>query len=167
MHKQRLILAIVSVLGILATFLPWATNIPFLGSVNGIAGDASDGWFTLILFAVALIISLIGNRTEAMVSKIKFVAVGAGLINAIIAIWNISQVNDLRSAFGGFGISVGFGLYLLVIAGIGVAVIPFFTKLFDKAPQGNQGGGASAFCPNCGSSMTAGSDFCGNCGHKT
>ena len=47
MHRQRLVIAVVAVIGMLATFMPWV-SVPIAGTING---TKSDGWITLALFA--------------------------------------------------------------------------------------------------------------------
>ena len=62
MNKQRLGILIVASLGVLATFLPWVKG-PFF-TANG--AQRTDGWFTLALFAVPLVISLLNDKTKAL-----------------------------------------------------------------------------------------------------
>lgn len=122
MSKQRIILLITSIIGMVATFLPWASVLGISVSGTGAAGQPGDGWLTLGIFAVPLIISIIGERTEPL-GKTKFACVVAGVINTIIG---IIKITDLNSVGGGmFGVSIGFGLYLLIIAGVGVCVVSF------------------------------------------
>lgn len=57
MNKQRLAILILAGLGALATFMPWV-KAPIVGTINGTKGD---GWITLALFAVPLVISLLND----------------------------------------------------------------------------------------------------------
>ena len=66
MNKQRLAILIVAGLGALATFMPWV-KAPIVGTINGTKGD---GWITLVLFAVPLVISLLNDKTKTF-SHIK------------------------------------------------------------------------------------------------
>ena len=150
MHKQRLIIMVISILGMLATFMPWV-KAPLIGSVNGTEGD---GWITLGLFAVALVMSLLGDRTQKIVTKKIYIASIASIIAAVIGIWKIidfnSSMNEITgdSIFGttlDLNISIGYGLYLIVLAGIAIPVYLFVMKRkktdsYNKPPQDSNPG---------------------------
>lgn len=127
MHKQRIIIIVIAALGMLATFLPWA-KAPFVGSVDGTNGD---GWITLGLFAVALVMSLLGNRTQKIETKKMYVASIASIIAAAVGIWDIidikSRINDIGGLFSN-SFSVGYGLYLIVLAGLAIPVYLFIDR---------------------------------------
>lgn len=125
MHRQRIAILIASAAGMLGTFLPWV-NIPLMGSLNGTGGD---GWITFGLFGVAFLITFLGNKTLAL--KGVYLALGliSGVIAGAIGVWKILDFNssigrtapqtELVKSFGKL-VSVGFGLYLIVVAGIAV-----------------------------------------------
>ena len=127
MHKQRLIIIGAAIVGVISAFLPWATIDAGMfgsGSVNGIEGD---GLLTLIAFIIAGVLACLGNQKEPITSDAKFkwgivVAGAAAALIAVIAVMNVSSV-PLSSA--------GFGVYLSILVGAIVAVIPFLS-LGDK-----------------------------------
>lgn len=130
-HKQRRGILIAAILGVTATFLPWV-HAPFIGSV---AGTAGDGWITLILFLPALIITLCGDsRTAIRGGKRLGLAIPATLA-AMHGIWTIVRIqqrkfdtssdNPLANAMSA-SVQIGFGLYLLVAAGVAVATVAWF-----------------------------------------
>ena len=127
MHKQRLGILIAAAAGMLGSFLPWV-SVPFLGSISGIRG--SDGWINLVIFAIPLIMALIGNKESILDGTKLYVAVLFGAIGAGMGIWKIVDVGSIIGEAGGLGkaISVGFGLYLIVLAGIAVVVLGFVLK---------------------------------------
>ena len=129
MHKQRIIIIVIAALGILATFMPWV-KAPIIGSVNGTDGD---GWITLVLFAVALVISLLGDRTQKIETKKMYIASLVSIIAAVVGILDIidikSSMEDIGGIFSGeLNISVGYGLYLIVLAGIAIPVYLFVDR---------------------------------------
>ena len=132
MNKQRLAILITAGLGGLATFMPWI-KAPIIGSVSGTQGD---GWITLMLFAVAIVLSLMNDRSKMLVGGLRLVAVIPPLIAAAIGIQKIiefkSKMADLDdnpfSKALSAAISIDFGLYLLVFAGLLLPVLAFAIK---------------------------------------
>lgn len=133
MHRQRLAMTIAAGLGVLATFMPWV-NVPLIGSVPGTQGD---GWITLVIFAIALLPALANDRARPLVGTQLVAFAAAGAICAAIGIWKIL---DLKRAMGGIdesnpfaqalsaSVSIGFGLYLVVGAGIALVLLGFALK---------------------------------------
>lgn len=139
MNKQRNAILIVSGLGVLATFLPWV-KAPIIGSVNGTDGD---GWITLVLFAVPLAISLLGDKTKAITGGQLYGAILPALLAGIIGALKISDFNSKMAEIGdnpfakamSDNVSIGMGLYLVVIAGFALPILGFLIK--DKAQDSN------------------------------
>ena len=138
MNKQRLAIVIASGIGMLCTFLPWA-SIPFIGNINGTQGD---GWFTFIFFGVPLTIGLLVGKKSEEVSGIKlWASMAFGLLSGIIAIYKIvdfnSKLNNLSdNPFAmalGSTVSVEWGLYLLALTGIAMPTLAWFMK--SKTPH--------------------------------
>lgn len=124
MNKQRLAILIVAGLGVLATFLPWV-KVPILGSVNGTQGD---GWITLVLFAIAILISLSKDKTKAIEGGLLYAAILPGGLAGAIGLWKIIDFNSKMEELGVGGVSIGFGLYLVVLAGIALPIVGFLIK---------------------------------------
>lgn len=119
MHKQRIGIVVAAGIGMLSTFLPWAT-VPFLGSINGTVGD---GYITLVIFLVALLMGLLGDKNTLLTGAKKIVAMIAGALAGGIGIWKILDISSIGGGEAGIlgkSIGVGFGLYLIVICGIGI-----------------------------------------------
>lgn len=117
-------------LGMLATFLPWA-SIPLIGTVNGTVGD---GWITLALFVPAAIAALLGDRSRAMgIGATTTISVLSG-VAGFIGAWKIVDLkvlmaeapddNPFAEAMAS-AVSVGVGLYALIIAGLTVVISAF------------------------------------------
>jgi ABC-type phosphate transport system permease subunit len=132
MNKQRLTILIVAALGVLATFMPWI-KAPLVGTINGTSGD---GWITLGLFVVPLVISLINDRTKALKGLPLYGAIIPGLIAGSIGLWKIVDFNSKMSELGdnpfaqalGASITIEFGLYQVVLAGIALPIVAFIMK---------------------------------------
>lgn len=136
MNKQRLALLIVSAVGMLATFLPWV-KAPILGELDGTRGD---GWITFVLYLIPLIICLNGNKKNPVKIPQLYGIIYPGIIAIIIGVW---KINDLRSTMSqsnddnsfskilNSSVSIGFGLYLVILAGISLIIVTF---IFNDKP---------------------------------
>jgi hypothetical protein len=121
MHASRVALIVASVVGMICTFLPWAT-VPFIGAIYGTRGD---GWISLAACAGAGLISLVGDRRFAL-SLVAIVGsvlcgIAAGLVGLVdlVDLKNTLADNTLSSA-----VSVGPGLYVLIMASLAIIIVP-------------------------------------------
>lgn len=124
MHKQRLFIAIAGAIGVVSAFLPWASVSfgPFSTSVSGTQGG--DGWVSLAIFAAAIGISAAaGDKNSELDAKMKKAVAGIG--GAAVAFMAYELISILGA---GFGASVGIGIWLSLVAGLGVLVVPFAVK---------------------------------------
>ena len=121
---QRWVLIIAAAVGMLGTFLPWI-NVPIRGAI---AGTEGDGWITLGFFAFSLLITLTGEPGLG-----RRICIGlAGAIASAIGVHDAANVfarkAEIASEGGRLGeaiansVSVGAGLYLVIIAGLVVAL---------------------------------------------
>ena len=143
MNTQKLCVVIAAGAGALGTFLPWISISmgPISDSKSGIGVGSSDAWIILILFAIAFLISVSGSKTQPIVGGARITVVILGLIGAIIAFMDISNFKSKMGGFGGGGlfgggISIGFGLYLIVIAGLLLPILAFAIKGGDDGSTG-------------------------------
>ena len=133
MHKQRLVIIIAAAIGVISAFLPWASiDGGFLGrvSVNGIQGD---GLITFLAFIAAGVLAFLGDQKQPITTdaKFKWGIVGTGALAALIAV--IAMINVSGVPFT----SVGFGVYLSILAGAVIVAIPFLDpKMLDSLPIG-------------------------------
>ncbi len=124
LNKQRLAILIASILGALATFMPWL-KAPIIGTINGTKGD---GWITMILFAIPIFISLYKDKTKPIKGKLLNPVIFPPILAAIIGIYKIIKFNTTISGADNNNIfsdvvSIGFGLYLVILAGIAVPIL--------------------------------------------
>lgn len=113
MEKQKITVMALSLVGIVGTFLPWVNAGPF--SANGTEGGG-DGYITLILYGIIILISLIGGLSNQFSMKSLIAVSVISLICSIIAIYDIGNVNEKS-----YGVAqVGVGLYVVLLMGLGV-----------------------------------------------
>ena len=146
MNQQRLAILIAAGLGALATFMPWV-KAPFIGTI---AGSQGDGWVTLALFSVAIVVSLLSDKTKRVEGGALYAAVIPPIIAALIGIQKISYFSSIMAEMEadmgdnpfamalGATVSIEFGLYLIVLAGIAVPALAYLIHDGQKTePKAN------------------------------
>lgn len=117
MHRQRLMVLVAAVVGFAGSFMTW---ISFGGA--GIGGWNYYGKFTAICFAVVIFFTLNGNRMRRISSAWKVIA--PALISLFFGSFPIfAGMNKVNILFFSSEGSFGFGLYLVILAGIAVPTI--------------------------------------------
>ena len=122
MEKNRLYILISAGVAILGSLLPWASlNAGAFGSysVNGYQGD---GWFVIIAAIVSIVLACLNNMNKAMSKGFSIGVIVAGAIATLVTLNSLFNVNKYMSNFGGYGISIGFGLILALLASIALVV---------------------------------------------
>lgn len=122
MEKNRLYILISAGVAILGSLLPWASlNAGSFGSysVNGYQGD---GWFVIIAAIVSIVLACLNNMNKAMPKGFSIGVIVAGTIATLVTLNSLFNVNKYMSNFGGYGISIGFGLILALLASIALVV---------------------------------------------
>ena len=122
MEKNRLYILISAGVAILGSLLPWASlNAGSFGSysVNGYQGD---GWFVIIAAIVSIVLACLNNMNKAMPKGFSIGVIVSGAIATLVTLINLFNVNKYMSNFGGYGISIGFGLILALLASIALVV---------------------------------------------
>jgi hypothetical protein len=121
MHASRIALVIASALGMLCTFLPWA-SAPIVGSIYGTRGD---GWISFVLCAVGLLLSLAGARQSAQPVASAVISTLCGAGAAAVGLFNLINLeNKLAESPFGAAVSIGPGMYLLILAGAAMTLLP-------------------------------------------
>ncbi|BAN02601.1 DUF2510 domain-containing protein [Ilumatobacter coccineus] len=100
--------------GVVGAFLPWVSAGPF--TVNGIDGD---GQITVILAVLLGVIGFVVNKSAdkrlSTGGRVGGIVLSLGI--ALIGAYDISEVSsEVNDLF--LPVSVGFGLYLTVLAGV-------------------------------------------------
>ena len=118
MNKNRIFIIAASAVAILGSFLPWATaSAGALGSMT-VSGTQGDGWLIIFLAIGAIVLSCLKNYEKPMEKPFAIGVIVIGAIQTIISIIDVININKYAVNFGGFGISLGFGLILCLLAAI-------------------------------------------------
>ena len=136
MEKNRLFIIISAAVAILSSFLPWASlNAGAFGSysVNGLNGD---GWFILILAAVAIVLACLSDVKTSMPKGLAIGVIVSGAIATVVALIDVFGVNKYTANFNGYGVSIGFGLILALIASIAIVVTGLLAMSGGKITKG-------------------------------
>lgn len=158
-NTQRIAIAISSGIGILACFMPWG-SFPIIGTVNG---ASRDGLIFAVILAIPLLLVLLGDKTKQIDKKIKIISVLVGVLvifcgifmeiadfnNKIETAKRVSNSSIDKNSYGLDNHSrdiakdvsstvissakIEFGLYLLIISGISVAVCSGVDSLFQNS----------------------------------
>ena len=120
---QRIIIAAISILGIIASVaIPWASA---MGIVT-VYGTAGDGWITLFLYGLALVATLcVGTRLMPITGAwLLAVLIPSGIASLVgfYDCWNISDKAPQGT------VSIGLGLILVVACGVASIIVLFTVK---------------------------------------
>lgn len=119
MEKQKLVVIGMGVAGIAGTFLPWATvNAGILGShsANGTEGGG-DGYITLFLYAMVILISVLGGMNDKLTMKSAISISILSLLCTVIGLYDMSNFNKNNVAHIA---KIGVGLYLVTFMGLAI-----------------------------------------------
>jgi len=131
MSKQRIIIIVFALIGILGTFLPW---VKF--SAGGIlCGTAGDGWITLGLYSLVIVFSLITKDFKSDLSIGWLIGVIIpSLLSSLIGIWKIFTFRDMGQEKFLYVkkmsdiFTVQYGIYVVSAAGVLIVVFAFCFK---------------------------------------
>lgn len=122
MEKNRLFILISAGVAILGSLLPWASlNAGAFGSysVNGFNGD---GWFVIIAAIVSIVLTCLNNVNKPMPKGFAIGIIVAGAISTLVTLVNLFSINKYVTHIGGYGVSIGFGLILSLLASIALVM---------------------------------------------
>lgn len=136
MEKNRLFIIISAAVAILSSFLPWASlNAGAFGSYswNGLRGD---GWFVIIFAVVAIVLACLNDVKSSLPKGFAIGVIVAGALSTIVTLIDLFGVNKYAVDFNGYGVSIGFGLILALIASIAVVVTGLLAMSGGKITKG-------------------------------
>lgn len=115
MNKQRKFLLIAAAVGFISMFLPWI-SISVMGFTQ--SSNGMHGWGILAFFAfiVAGGIALYGNQKVNLDKGSWFLAMICGLVPLLVAFFTYLKISDSMMGSG----LIGFGIYITIIAALGV-----------------------------------------------
>ena len=136
MEKNRLFIIISAAVEILSSFLPWASlNAGAFGSYswNGLRGD---GWFVIIFAVVAIVLACLNDVKSSLPKGFAIGVIVAGALSTIVTLIDVFGVNKYAVDFNGYGVSIGFGLILALIASIAIVVTGLLAMSGGKITKG-------------------------------
>lgn len=136
MEKNRLFIIISAAVAILSSFLPWASlNAGAFGSYswNGLRGD---GWFVIIFAVVAIVLACLNDVKSSLPKSFAIGVIVAGALSTIVTLIDVFGVNKYAVDFNGYGVSIGFGLILALIASIAIVVTGLLAMSGGKITKG-------------------------------
>ena len=136
MEKNRLFIIISAAVAILSSFLPWASlNAGAFGSYswNGLRGD---GWFVIIFAVVAIVLACLNDVKSSLPKGFAIGVIVSGALSTVVTLIDVSSVNKYAADFNGYGVSIGFGLILALIASIAIVVTGLLAMSGGKITKG-------------------------------
>ena len=136
MEKNRLFIIISAAVAILSSFLPWASlNAGAFGSYswNGLRGD---GWFVIIFAVVAIVLACLNDVKSSLPKGFAIGVIVSGALSTVITLIDVFNVNKYAADFNGYGVSIGFGLILALIASIAIVVTGLLAMSGGKITKG-------------------------------
>jgi hypothetical protein len=131
LNKQRKMILIAAAIGLIAVFLPWIKmSASILGneiaseSINGFHGS---GVVVFLAFAVACVLSLMGDQTKTLEKTMWFITLAAGavaLLFVVISLLNSSGGPESAVA----DIKFGFGIWIALAASLGTLAAAWMYK---------------------------------------
>ena len=107
---------------ILGSLLPWASlNAGAFGSYS-VHGFNGDGWFVIIAAIVSIVLTCLNNVNKPMPKGFAIGVIVAGAISTLVTLVNLFSINKYVTHIGGYGVSIGFGLILSLLASIALVV---------------------------------------------
>lgn len=136
MEKNRLFIIISAAVAILSSFLPWASlNAGAFGSYswNGLHGD---GWFVIIFAVVAIVLACLNDVKSSLPKGFAIGVIVSGALSTVVTLIDVFNVNKYAADFNGYGVSIGFGLILALIASIAIVVTGLLAMSGGKITKG-------------------------------
>ena len=136
MEKNRLFIIISAAVAILSSFLPWASlNAGAFGSYswNGLRGD---GWFVIIFAVVAIVLACLNDVKSSIPKGFAIGVIVSGALSTVVTLIDLFGVNKYAVDFNGYGVSIGFGLILALIASIAIVVTGLLAMSGGKITKG-------------------------------
>ena len=136
MEKNRLFIVISAAVAILSSFLPWASlKAGAFGSYswNGLRGD---GWFVIIFAVVAIVLACLNDVKSSLPKGFAIGVIVSGALSTIVTLIDLFGVNKYAVNFNGYGVSIGFGLILALIASIAIVVTGLLAMSGGKITKG-------------------------------
>ena len=85
MSKQKFVVFLIAIIGMIATFLPWYE----IGGLGMIMGYQTVGWFTFIMFALVFLFGLRKEAKQDMSMGLLYLGSFFSLLAAFVVLWQM------------------------------------------------------------------------------
>ena len=137
MHKHRIFIIVAAALAIISSFLPWGSfNAGAIGSYSISGTQGGDGWFIIVLSIGAIVLACLPNIASPMNKNFSIGVIVIGALESILTLVNMINVGKFSINFGDYGVSIGFGLILAVLASIATVVTGLLAMSGGKITKG-------------------------------
>jgi hypothetical protein len=129
MSKQRKMILLAAVVGVIAMFLPWwsiSLGILGSGSVNGMHGE---GILVFLCFAATGVLAYMGDQTKNLERTNWMLTLIAGGLASLIMIIRFISWLDILSA-------LGIGFYLALAASVAIVAFAYINRTAGETLQG-------------------------------
>lgn len=103
------------------SFLPWATiSSAFTGDLT-VSGTAADGKITLVIGIAILLVAALRMLRPSTPALVQRLSILFGAVVVVVGIMDVINVSTVSTEVGGQSIasvSVGFGLYVVIVGGL-------------------------------------------------
>ena len=102
-------------------------------SWNGLRGD---GWFVIIFAVVAIVLACLNDVKTSLPKGFAIGVIVSGSLSTVVTLIDVFGVNKYAVNFNGYGVSIGFGLILALIASIAIVVTGLLAMSGGKITKG-------------------------------
>ena len=137
LHIQRIIIIAGAILPIISLFLPWY-KYSYLFSDYTQSGFNSDGWISLVIILIILVLSFVGDNESAISKLFKFIIMGLFIINASFGIYKYYNpenffktstfITGLLETYQG----ASYGIFIFITVNLISAVVIMLLKTEEK-----------------------------------
>ena len=113
-----------------SAFLSWSWGSY---SWNGLRGD---GWFVIIFAVVAIVLACLNDVKSSLPKGFAIGVIVSGALSTVVTLIDVFSVNKYAADFNGYGVSIGFGLILALIASIAIVVTGLLAMSGGKITKG-------------------------------
>jgi hypothetical protein len=125
MHPQKIVLILLAIPGMFASFLPWI----IMQGVTPVNGTSGAGWITFAVFAIILTI-IFSGRFRDRISGFSIICISIlALLNGLYGLILINEIEGNESAAEkSLAASPGIGIYLIIICGFLIVLAGLFMR---------------------------------------
>lgn len=117
LNKQRKFILIAAAAGVISMFLPWI-SVSYFGISGSANGLHSYGILIFLAFIGAGAVAYMGDQTKSLERTMWFIALACGAIATLLSIYFWTDAGSVA----------GFGLYIGLLAAIGVLAAAWLFK---------------------------------------